>query len=153
MFGDGVYHTGMISNKTHHVQTNRIHKLSEYQGLRVYDTAHDDNPVFLPSDTLKFSDFRDRQPRIADMNVVPTEPPHDVFIPTEPQFVGDMRYLSLTMDIDTGDTVAHDNNNVIDINEFKIWFLKNPFKVLKSISSISNENIPIVTYPKKKRYL
>ena len=114
MFGDGVYHTGMISNKTHHVQTNRVHKLSEYQGLRVYDTANDDNPVFLPSDTLKFSDFRDRQPRISDMNVVPTEPPHDVFSPTEPQFVGDMRNLSLTMDIDTGDTVTHNNDNVVD---------------------------------------
>ena len=49
--------------------------------------------------------------------------------------------------------VANNAPEVTDIKEFKSWFFKNPFKVLKRISSISNENIPMTTYPKKKRYL
>ena len=50
MFGDGVQHTGMISNKTPHVQSHRVHLISEYQGLRVANTANDDYSEFLPSE-------------------------------------------------------------------------------------------------------
>jgi hypothetical protein len=147
MFGDGVYHTGMISNQTPKVQANRVHKLSEYQGLRVYDTANDDNPVFLPSDTLKFSDFRDRQPRIADMNVVATKPPHDVFSPTEPQYVGDMHNIFLTMDIDTGDTIVHNNDNVVDDNaSWTATFLPEGGGTTQIISSLNVLNGVIQNY-------
>ncbi len=97
------------------VRSHRVQLISEYQGLRVANTYNEDYSEFLPSDTIKFSDFLGKKPWITDMDVVPTKIPHDVFSPTEPQYVGDMRNISLTMDIDTGISGSpYLNDNVID---------------------------------------
>jgi len=129
MFGDGTFHTGMISNQTPKVKANRIHKLSEYRGLRVANTANNDSYEFLPSaadpanpqapggEPIKFSDFLNKKPRIDDMAVVPTVIPHNVQHPSEPLYVGDIRNISLTMDIDTGNDPTPwklANDNVVD---------------------------------------
>jgi len=129
MFGDGTFHTGMISNQTSKVKANRIHKLSEYRGLRVANTANNDSYEFLPSaadpanpqaphgEPIKFSDFLNKKPRIDDMAVVPTVMPHNVQHPSEPLYVGDKRNISLTMDIDTGNRSTPwklANDNVVD---------------------------------------
>ena len=129
MFGDGTFHTGMISNQTPKVKANRIHKLSEYRGLRVANTANNDSYEYLPhaadpanpqapgGEPIKFSDFFNKKPRIDDMAVVPTVMPHNVHYPSEPLYVGDTRNISLTMDIDTGNDPTPwklANDNVVD---------------------------------------
>ena len=126
MFGDGVNHTGFISKRTSDVQVNRIHKLSEYRGLRVQNTITDAFET-LPSPTnpLKFSDFLNRKPRLEDLRISPhvggITTPVNINVPV---FEGDIRNLALTVDIDTGDVSTPyitPNNDLVDIDAR--WFI------------------------------
>ena len=120
MFGDGVFHTGFISSKTAEVIKNRVHKLSEYRGLRVINRSNNDANENLPAanNPLKFSDFLGKVPRISDLRIQPVSAPLSAPVNMNiPQYEGDIRDIVLTLDIDTGNVpTSHvaQNDNIID---------------------------------------
>ncbi len=124
MFGDGVQHDGYISKRTPDVQANRVHKLSEYRGMRVatQDTRLYDN-LPAPSNPLKFSDFLNNTPRFFNLRITPHV--STVTAWDAPTYEGDNRNLALTIDIDTGDHstgyIPTVNQKVVEI-EAK-WFI------------------------------
>lgn len=126
MFGDGVQHTGFISKRTPDVQANRVHKLSEYRGLRVQDMTTDAfENLPAPSNPLKFSDFLNKKPRLEDLRISPYV--GSITVPVNidvPEFTNDIRNLALTVDIDTGDVSTPyvvPNNDLVDIDAR--WFI------------------------------
>ena len=122
MYGDGVFHVGFISNKTSKIRLNRVHKLSEYRGLKIINKgnndAHENLPI--PNEPLKFSDFFPHKiPRIDDLTIVPFIPPvSQPAVTNVPQYVGDTRDIALTLDIDTGNNIVDHklpmNDNLVD---------------------------------------
>lgn len=129
MFGNGVQHETFISLRTsenvtarnaRNVQENRIHKLSEYRGLRVFDVSTNSNTAYLPepSDPIKFSQFKNKKPRIVEQNLVSYTT--DLTSENIPTRLGDTRNFSIIMDIDTGtNSTSHlpvVNQNMIDID-------------------------------------
>lgn len=124
MFGDGVQHDGYISKRTSDVQANRVHKLSEYRGMRVakQDTRLYDN-LPEPSNPLKFSDFLNNTPRFFNLRITPHV--SSVTAWSAPTYEGDTRKLALTIDIDTGDHstgyIPTGNQKVVEIDAK--WFI------------------------------
>lgn len=124
MFGDGVQHDGYISRQTSDVQGHRVHKLSEYRGMRVA-TADTKSYGNLPeaNDPLKFSDFINQTPRFFNLRITPHVSSVTAF--DAPTYEGDNRKLALVLDIDTGDAPTAytplGNQKVVEI-EAK-WFI------------------------------
>lgn len=160
MFGDGVNHTGFISKRTSDVQVNRIHKLSEYRGLRVQNTLTDSFET-LPSPTnpLKFSDFLNKKPRLEDLRIVPhvgaITTPVNINVPV---YEGDIRNIALTVDIDTGDVSTPyviPNNDLLDIDAR--WFInftpEGSGSLIPQTSTVSNGLIQSFNFSTKGVYL
>ena len=105
MFGEGTFHTGFIFRSTPEVEQNREYIHEDYRGLRVTDvsTNADEN---LPTGTLKLSDFLGKRPRLKNLRINSS--------PSVPQYKGDVRTISLKMDIDTGDNVSANVNSNLD---------------------------------------
>ena len=145
MFGDGVNHVGFISKRTSDVQAHRIHKLSEYRGMRVQNTITEVLETLpAPNNPLKFSDFLNRRPRLEDLRISPHQgtitTPVNIDIPV---FEGDTRNIALTVDIDTGNvSTPHiaPNNDLVDIDAR--WFInflpENSGSVIPQTVNVSN---------------
>lgn len=125
MFGDGVHHQGYISKRTPDVTGHRVHKLSEYRGMRVVEDATKlQAELPAPSDPLKFSDFIGKSPRFFNLRITPHVSSVSTF--DAPTYVGDVRKLALILDVDTGDHSASyipaaTNRKVVEIDAK--WFI------------------------------